>query len=187
MNWRNTASNGKERYWQSRELIVIGTFAALTKVSTMLIALAGGGMNPVSLVLKNMVATSLLIVLVYKVRKFGVLTLFVLVNTVVSLLLMGGSMMTIPGLLVASVLCDGLIIGLGGYRKAWALMSGVAAFDLLSRVVSLGYAYLTAREEPRFFIMGVIVVSLGYVGCLAGLGTGVYFMKELRHAGIIRQ
>ncbi len=138
MNWRTTPNNGKERYWQSRELIVIGTFAALTKVSTLLIALAGGGMNPVSLVLKNMVATSLLIILVYKVRKFGVLTLFVLVNTVVSLLLMGGSMMTIPGILAASVLCDGLIIGLGGYRKAWALMSGVAAFDLLSRRLSGG-------------------------------------------------
>ena len=65
----------KKRYWQTRELIVIGTFAALIKVSTLLIAIAGGGMNPVSLLLKNMVATSLLIVLVYKVRKFGVLTL----------------------------------------------------------------------------------------------------------------
>lgn len=187
MTWCKTPNNGKKRYWQSRELIVIGTFAALTKISTMLIAFAGGGMNPVSLVLKNMVATSLLIVLAYKVRKFGVLTLFVLVSTVVSLLLMGGSMMTIPGLLAASVLCDGLIVGLGGYRRARALVLGVAAFDLLSRVVSLSYAYLTAREEPRFFIMGVIVVSLGYIGCLLGLGSGLYFVKELRHAGIIRQ
>jgi len=33
----------KKRYWQTRELIVIGTFAALIKVSTLLIAIAGGG------------------------------------------------------------------------------------------------------------------------------------------------
>ena len=60
----------KKRYWQVRELIVIGIFAALIKVSTLLIAIAGGSMNPVTLVLKNIVATSLLVVLLYKVRKF---------------------------------------------------------------------------------------------------------------------
>ena len=37
------------------------------------------------------------------------------------------------------------------------------------------------------FIMGAIVVALGYAGCLVGLGTGILFVKELRHAGIIRE
>ena len=159
----------------------------MIKISTLLIAVAGGGMNPVTMVLKNVVATSLLIVLLYKVRKFGVLTLFVLVNSVVSLLLMGGNMMTVPGMLIAGTLCDCLIVAAGGYRKAWALIIGVGLFDFLSRTTSLGYAYLTFREEPRLFLVGVAVVMIGYLGCLLGLGSGVFFVKELRHAGIIRE
>ncbi len=177
----------KKRYWQSRELIVIGIFAALIKISTLLIAIAGGGMNPITMVLKNVVATSLLIVLLYKVRKFGVLTLFVLVSSVVSLLLMGGNMMTLPGMIIAGLICDCLIVTIGGYRKAWALILGVGLFDFLSRAISLGYSYLTFREEPKLFIIGLIVVAIGYFGCLLGLGSGVFFVKELKHAGIIRE
>ncbi len=128
----------KKRYWQSRELIVIGIFAALIKISTLLIAIAGGGMNPITMVLKNVVATSLLIVLLYKVRKFGVLTLFVFVSSVVSLLLMGGNMMTLPGMIIAGLICDCLIVTIGGYRRAWALILLVGLFDILSRAISLG-------------------------------------------------
>ena len=183
----NEFNNGKKRYWQSRELIVIGIFAALIKISTLLIAIAGGGMNPITMVLKNVVATSLLIVLLYKVRKFGVLTLFVLVSSVVSLLLMGGNMMTLPGMIIAGLICDCLIVTIGGYRRAWALILGVGLFDFLSRAISLGYSYLTFREEPKLFIIGLIVVAIGYFGCLLGLGSGVFFVKELKHAGIIRE
>ena len=43
----------KKRYFNCRELVVIGVFAASVKVVTMLIALAGGGLNPVSLILKK--------------------------------------------------------------------------------------------------------------------------------------
>ena len=182
----NSAGN-KKRYWQSRELIVIGTFAALIKVSTLLIALAGGGMNPVTMVIKNIVATSLLIVLLYKVRKFGALSMFVLVGTVVSFLLLGGNMITAPGMLIAGLVCDCLIVAAGGYSKAWALIVGVGLFDFLSRAISLGYSYLTFREEPKLFLMGVVIVGIGYLGCLLGLGSGVLFLKELRHAGIIRE
>ena len=179
--------NVKKRYWQSRELIVIGIFAALIKISTLLIAIAGGGMNPITMVLKNVVATSLLIVLLYKVRKFGVLTLFVLVSSVVSLLLMDGNMMTLPGMIIAGLICDCLIVAIGGYRRAWALILGVGLFDFLSRAISLGYSYLMFREEPKLFLMGVVIVGIGYLGCLLGLGSGVLFLKELRHAGIIRE
>lgn len=177
----------KKRYWQARELIVIGIFAALIKVSTLLIAIAGGGMNPVTMVLKNIVATSLLVVLLYKVRKFGVLTLFVMVSSVVSLLLMGGNMITVPGLLIAGLICDCLIFVAGGYKRAWSLVAGIGLFDFLSRAITLGYSYLTFREEPKLFIMGVIVVIIGYLGCLLGLGSGIFFVKELKHAGIIRE
>ena len=57
----------KKRYFNCRELVVIGVFAASVKVVTMLIALAGGGLNPVSLILKNLVFTTLMVVLLYKV------------------------------------------------------------------------------------------------------------------------
>ncbi|MBE9581511.1 MAG: MptD family putative ECF transporter S component [Proteobacteria bacterium] len=177
----------KKRYWQTRELIVIGTFAALTKVASLLIAIAGGGMNPVSLVLKNIVATSLLIVLVYKVRKFGVLTLYALINSLVSLLFLGGNVMALPGMLIAGIVGDGFIMMTGGYKRAWALVLGVGLFDLLSRAISLGYSYLTVREEPRLLIMAAIIVAIGYTGCLLGLGSGLLFVKELRHAGIVRE
>ncbi len=177
----------KKRYWQARELIVIGIFAALIKVSTLLIAIAGGGMNPVTMVLKNIVATSLLVVLLYKVRKFGVLTLFVLVSSVVSLLLMGGNMITVPGMLIAGLICDCLIVVAGGYKKAWSLIAGIGLFDFLSRAITLGYSYLTFREEPKLFIIGVVIVMIGYLGCVLGLGSGVFFVKELKHAGIIRE
>ncbi|MCG8632173.1 MAG: MptD family putative ECF transporter S component [Desulfobacterales bacterium] len=174
-------------YWTPSELITIGTFTGLIKISTMLIALAGGGMNPVTLILKNTVATSLLIILVYKVRKFGVLTLFSIINCLVSLVLMGGNPMTFAGVLVAGFFCDLLLAPADGFRTPWRLILVVGVFDFMSRAVSLGYSFLLYQEELRMFAVGAVVVSLGYLGCLAGLGTGILFVKELRHAGIIRE
>ena len=177
----------KKRYWKTGELIAIGTFAALIKISTMMIAIAGGGMNPVTMVIKNIVATALLIVLLYKVRKFGVLSMYVLVSSIVAMLLMGGNMITIPGLLIAGIICDCLISLTGGYKKPWSLIMGAGLFDFLSRAISLSYSYFAFIEEPGLFIIGTIVVTIGYVGCLIGLGSGLFFIKELRHAGIIRE
>lgn len=174
-------------YWAPSELILIGTFTGLIKISTMLIALAGGGMNPVTLVLKNTVATSLLIILVYKIRKFGVLTLFSVISTLVSLLLMGGNPMSIAGVIVAGFVCDLFIAPCNGFSSPVRLILGIALFDFISRAVSLGYSYFLYQEQMGMFMMGVIVVGLGYLGCLMGLGTGIIFVRELRHAGIIRE
>nr|WP_319494941.1 MptD family putative ECF transporter S component [uncultured Desulfobacter sp.] len=174
-------------YWAPSELILIGTFTGLIKISTMLIALAGGGMNPVTLVLKNTVATSLLIILVYKIRKFGVLTLFSVISTLVSLLLMGGNPMSIAGVIIAGFVCDLFIAPWNGFNSPIRLMVGIGLFDFISRAVSLGYSYFLYQEQMGMFMMGVIVVALGYLGCLMGLGTGIIFVKELRHAGIIRE
>ena len=96
-------------------------------------------------------------------------------------------MITVPGMIIAGLISDCLIVAAGGYRKAWALILGVGLFDFLSRAIALGYSYLTFREEPKLFFMGVVVVIIGYFGCLLGLGNGVLFVKELRHAGIIRE
>lgn len=174
-------------YWAPSELILIGTFTGLIKISTMLIALAGGGMNPVTLVLKNTVATSLLLILVYKIRKFGVLTLFSVISTLVSLLLMGGNPMSIAGVIVAGFVCDLFISPWNGFNSPVRLILGIALFDFISRAVALGYSYFLYQEQMAMFMMGVIVVALGYLGCLMGLGTGMIFIKELRHAGIIRE
>jgi energy-coupling factor transport system substrate-specific component len=173
-------------YWDAGDLVVIGTFAALGKAASLLVALAGGGMNPVSLVAKNVIATAMLVVLVHRVPKFGVLTLYVLITGLTSALLMGAGLMTLPGFLAAGVICDGLIRLCGGYRRSWAILAGVGAFELLARLISLGIGYLGAREDIRFFIMAAVIVMLGYLGCLIGLGAGLRFVKELRHAGIIR-
>ena len=61
--------------WTAQELVVLGVFAAAAKISSLLIALAGGGMNPVMLILKNLVFTTLLVVLLTKVPKSGTLLL----------------------------------------------------------------------------------------------------------------
>ena len=75
--------------WSARELIIIGVFAATAKVSTVLIAMVGGGMNPLSLLLKNMVFTTLLVAMLFKVCRPGTLCLFVIVSSVVNFLLLG--------------------------------------------------------------------------------------------------
>jgi energy-coupling factor transport system substrate-specific component len=179
--------SSNKSYWTPGELIVIGTFAGLIKASTILIALAGGGMNPVTLVLKNTVATSLLIILVYKVNKLGVLTLFSVISSIVALLLMGGNPMSIAGAIVAGIVCDAAMSLTGMRHNTFVLLTGVALYDLLSRGVALGYSFFIYQENIKLFIMGAIVVAFGYLGCLMGLWSGIVFVKELKHAGIIRE
>ena len=43
------------RYWAARGRGVGGVLAGAAKLASLLIALAGGGMNPVSLIAKNLV------------------------------------------------------------------------------------------------------------------------------------
>ena len=145
-------------YWSARELVVLGVFSAAAKLSTLLVALVGGGMNPVSLLAKNLIFTTLLVVMLYKVRKPGTLALFVLVNMLISMLLLGGSV----------------------------TLLGVAVYDLTSKVFSLGVSWLFMRESPALLYVIVPIVVIGYVGSLCGLFSGVRAVRELRHAGIVR-
>lgn len=173
--------------WLVSELITIGIFAAVIKVSSLAIALAGGGMNPVTLILKNAVFTALLVVLLHKVRVFGTLTLFTLISAVVSLLLMGAGITLLPAMLLAGLLSEALVKVLGGYGRTAALMLGVAMFDLLSKALALGFSWLMMREQPALMITSTVMVTVGYLGSLLGLFGGVAFVKELRHAGIVRR
>lgn len=177
----------KKRYWEVRELVVIGVFAALTKVMTILVALVGGGMNPLTLVLKNLLFTTLLVVLLFKVRKPGVLLLFVLVSTLVSMLLMGGGLFLLPVMGLAGILAEGCLLLLGGYRHAWAIIVGVAVYDLSFKLGSLGLTWVFVREQPEMLYFTVVMVAIGYLGAVLGLVTGPLFVKELRHAGIVRE
>ena len=98
------SKQNKPPYWNVRELVVIGIFAAVIKVSSILVALVGGGMNPLTLIMKNLLFTTLLVVLLYKLRKFGTLTLLLGVSALVSAMLLGGSLVLIPASILAGLL-----------------------------------------------------------------------------------
>ncbi len=173
-------------HWDAHELVVLGVFAATTKVLTLLIALAGGGMNPVSLLAKNLIYTTLLVVMLYKVRKTGTLSLFVLVNILISMLLMGGSATLIVSMFGAAVVAEALTFCCGGLKRAWGPLLAVGLFDLFFRIFSLGMSWLYMRENPAMIYMAIPIVGLGYIGALMGLYTGRKSVGELRHAGIVR-
>ena len=152
----------------------------------MLVALVGGGMNPVSLLAKNLIFTTLLVVMLYKVRKPGTLALFVLVNMLISMLLLGGSVTLLPAMLLAAGCAEAAMVCSGGMRKPWAPVLGAAVYDLTSKVFSLGVSWLFMRESPALLYVIVPIVVIGYVGSLCGLFSGVRAVRELRHAGIVR-
>ncbi|WP_304473506.1 MptD family putative ECF transporter S component [uncultured Desulfovibrio sp.] len=177
---------GERCPWSAHELVVIGVFAAAAKVSTLLVALAGGGMNPVTLILKNLIFTTLLVVMLYKVRTPGTLLLFVGINLLFSMLLMGVSVTLLPPMLGAALLGEAAAWAVGGMRARFGPLAAVAVYDLVYRCLSLGTSWLAMREAPAMVLAAAPIVALGYMGALGGLLTGFKAVKELRHAGIVR-
>jgi len=173
-------------YWEVRDLAVIGIFAALTKTASLMVALMGGGMNPLSLVLKNLIFTAFHVVLLFKVRKPGTLMLFMAVNIIFAMLLMGGGFFLLPPMLAAALLAEGVILALGGYGRTRNIILGVALYDLVFKTGSLGVSWLFVREQPQLLWITAVMVAIGYLGAVAGLFAGLRFVKELRHAGIVR-
>lgn len=172
--------------WGARDLVVIGVFAATAKLSTVLIAMVGGGMNPVSLLLKNVVFTTLLVIMLYKVRQPGTLSLFVIVSALVNFLLLGGNVTLIPHMLVAALVSEAVMKFVKSLGWKGAVFWGVGCFDFLSKGLSLAVSYLMMRESPALMAVVLPIVLIGYAGSLIGLYTGYRSMKELRHAGIVR-
>lgn len=172
--------------WGARDLVVIGVFAATAKLSTVLIAMVGGGMNPVSLLLKNVVFTTLLVIMLYKVRQPGTLSLFVTVSALVNFLLLGGNVTLIPPMLVAALVSEAVMKFVKSLGWKGAVFWGVGCFDFLSKGLSLAVSYLMMRESPALMAVVLPIVLIGYAGSLIGLYTGYRSMKELRHAGIVR-
>lgn len=172
--------------WGARDLVVIGVFAATAKLSTVFIAMVGGGMNPVSLLLKNVVFTTLLVIMLYKVRQPGTLSLFVIVSALVNFLLLGGNVTLIPPMLVAALVSEAVMKFVKSLGWKGAVFWGVGCFDFLSKGLSLAVSYLMMRESPALMAVVLPIVLIGYAGSLIGLYTGYRSMKELRHAGIVR-
>lgn len=172
--------------WGARDLVVIGVFAATAKLSTVLIAMVGGGMNPVSLLLKNVVFTTLLVIMLYKVRQPGTLSLFVIVSALMNFLLLGGNVTLIPPMLAAALVSEAVMKFVKSLGWKGAVFWGVGCFDFLSKGLSLAVSYLMMRESPALMAVVLPIVLIGYAGSLIGLYTGYRSMKELRHAGIVR-
>ena len=172
--------------WSPRELVLVGVFAAASKLSSLLIALAGGGMNPLSLVVKNLVFTTLLIVLLCKVRKSGTLLLFTAVGMIVSVLLLGGSLTLLPAAVAGAMLGEAALLISGGADTRWAPWTAAAVYDLASKGLSLGVSFLFMRESPALMTFVVPIVLIGYAGSLAGLWFGWKTVGELKHAGFVR-
>ena len=172
--------------WGARDLVVIGVFAATAKLSTVLIAMVGGGMNPVSLLLKNVVFTTLLVIMLYKVRQPGTLSLFVIVSALVNFLLLGRNVTLIPPMLAAALVSEAVMKFVKSLGWKGAVFWGVGCFDFLSKGLSLAVSYLMMRESPALMAVVLPIVLIGYAGSLIGLYTGYRSMKELRHAGIVR-
>jgi energy-coupling factor transport system substrate-specific component len=103
------------------------------------------------------------------------------------MLLMGGGFFLLPGMLVAGLIAESCIVALGGYDKPLNLMAGVAVYDLVFKATALGISWIFVREQPQMLWMATVVVVIGYTGALLGLFVGARFVKELRHAGIVRR
>jgi energy-coupling factor transport system substrate-specific component len=167
--------------------VTIGLFSAAAKASSLMLALAGGGMNPVTLILKSAVHSALLVVLLAKVPKTGTLTLANLVGMLLSFLLMGQHIISLPAILLGTILVEAAVRLAGGLSKRpWLAVPMLAASELLVRAVNVLVSYLTVREQPGLIVMVIAVSAASYVGILLGLAGGVRMAGELRHAGLIQ-
>ncbi len=176
-----------QKHFEVRELVTIGTFAALLQTSSLLIALMTGGMNPLGLLLKNVVYTTLLLVALTKIGKFGTLTLFGFVASLFSIVAMGSGIILLLPKLLAAMFAEGVLKALGGYKSFFATAAGVLVFEFLSKGMGIGVSWLVNREQPAMIIMAGIFVAIGSIGSCVGIFTGKFFLKELRHAGIVRR
>lgn len=175
----------RSAHWSTRELVTIGVFATVIKAATIMVAYMGGGMNPITLAAKNCLYVTLMIVLLHKVPRPWTMTLAVGMTSLVSLVLMGQGVLHAPGAVLAACLGEALILGLGGYTKTRNLVAGIITAELASKTIGLALSWLSMREQPGILIPATIFILIGTSGTFIGAVTGVRFMKELRHAGII--
>ena len=169
------------------ELVTIGLFAGAAKAASLVVALMGGGMNPITLILKNAVWAALWMILLIKVQRPGTLTLANLVAALLGLFLLGSAMLSLPGIIAACILTEIIMLAMTPVsNRVLVAAMGVALSELLTRGVSIFISYLKVREQPELLIPGLIIVAIGYIGIIVGLFGGGRMVKELRHAGLIQ-
>ncbi len=173
--------------WTVQDLVVIGVFSAAAKISSILVTIMGGGPNPLGFIAKNLIFTTMLVVMLYRVRKELTLSLFVCINLIISMLLLGASVTSIATALGAALIAEACVYISGGMQKKWGPVLAVAIYDILFKVFSLFVTWLYSRENPAMLVPVIIIVSIGYIGAFMGLFVGVKTVKELKHAGIIRE
>ncbi|MDR1309157.1 MAG: MptD family putative ECF transporter S component [Deltaproteobacteria bacterium] len=185
IGWASALSG--QGLFETRELVAIGLFSAAAKASSLMLALVGGGMNPLTLILKSAVQSALLVVLLAKVPKTGTLTLSNLIGLLLSFLLMGQHVISLPVILagtmaveLAAWLCGGLA------RRPWLAIPMLAASELATRLINVAVSFLGVREQPGLMAMVIAVSAFSYLGILLGLVGGVRMTRELRHAGLIQ-
>jgi energy-coupling factor transport system substrate-specific component len=177
--------NGKGVF-ETSELVTIGLFAAGAKASSLFLALVGGGMNPLTMILKSAVYSALLVVLLNKVPKTGTLTLANLVGALLAFFFLGQAMLTIPAMIIGTLSAEFLTRALGGLEKRPGLVIfTVGLSELFIRIINLGISYLQVREQPQLLFMVAMVILFSYAGILLGLFGGYRMTKELRRAGLI--
>ncbi|MDR2489033.1 MAG: MptD family putative ECF transporter S component [Desulfovibrio sp.] len=172
-------------YWSTRELVTIGVFATVIKASTIMVAYMGGGMNPVTLAAKNCLYVTLMIVLLHKVPRSWTMPLAVGITAMVSLLIMGSGVLYVPASIAACLLGEGAIRALGGYGRTRNVVLGVLVAEIASKAAGFGLSCLIMREQPGMLATSALFIGIGSTGTFLGAFTGVRFMEELRHAGII--
>jgi energy-coupling factor transport system substrate-specific component len=152
-----------------------------------MLALVGGGMNPLTLILKSAVQSALLVVLLAKVPKTGTLTLSNLVGMLLAFLLMGQHVISFPAVVLGTCLVEVMSYFSGGLaRRPWLAIPMVAASELVVRLINIGVSFIGVREQPGLIVMVIVVSAFSYLGILLGIAGGVKMTKELRHAGLIQ-
>ena len=158
------------------DLVFIGVFAAAAKLSAIVIALAGGGINPLALVAKNLIVAVLLVVLLTKVNKRGTLFICMVVSSILGSLLSGSAVMLAPGAIV------GAFVGEFFWQRPWI---AVCMSELTAKASALAAAWVVLRESPALFNVVLPVVLIGAAGTFLGLWLSRSTVRELRHAGFL--
>lgn len=174
-------------FFETRDLVTIGLFAGAAKAATLVLALVGGGMNPVTMILKSAAFSAILVVMLAKVPKLGALTLANAVAAFLGFFLMGQAMISLPSALLACLTVEILVYSAGGFKnRLWLAALAVALSELAMRLMNLIVTYLAMREQPGLVVMVAMISAMSYIGILIGLFGGFKMVKELRHAGLIQ-
>lgn len=157
------------------DLVFIGVFAAAAKLSAIVIALAGGGINPLALVAKNLIVAVLLVVLLTKVNKRGTLFICMVVSSIVGSLLSGSAVMLAPGAIV------GAFVGEFFWQRPWI---AVCMSELTAKASALAAAWVVLQNADHQLQMRTVWEEASAAWRLANRPKGRFVrMPPLREEG----